>query len=42
MSAVAEVSANPMVSATARVAKVQKETHDTFTLTMEAANGVAR
>jgi len=27
-------SANPMVSAVARVAKVDKETHDTFTLTL--------
>jgi NAD(P)H-flavin reductase len=39
MSAIAEVYANPMASATARVAGIQKETHDTFTLAMEPDEG---
>jgi NAD(P)H-flavin reductase len=33
------ISREPMVTAPARVARVEKETHDTFTLTMEPENG---
>lgn len=39
MSAATAVQSDPMLTTAARVASVVKETHDTFTLTMEPANG---
>jgi NAD(P)H-flavin reductase len=39
MSAAASLRTDPMIPCAARVASIVKETHDTFTLTMEPANG---